>query len=196
MLCTRGAAGRTKWRGLSFPRLLEYGLYEMFKDHFQSDGAHICPTQSNFHAEQESPEWQLPSSQIHQDIVCRPPLQVLLLTFCWWGLTQRKLILSGLRHSQCEEKATENKVCRTVWSRYAHLKIWRRPLWAQWKSSCCPADRWLLESLLSQPAQLKFLLSLGANSLQLPSALKPFQMGFKAIYSVEGKVLLRSKFKK
>lgn len=73
---------------------------------------------------------------------------------------------------------------------------WKRPLWAQWKSSYCPGDRWLLEGQLSQPAQKKLLLSLGANSLQLPSALKPFQMGFKAVYSVEGKILLCSKLKK
>lgn len=83
MLCPRAAAGRTKGRGLSSPKHLEHGLYQQFRDHFQSDGVHICLTQWNSHAEQESPKWQLPSSQIPQGTVCRPPLQVLLLTFCW-----------------------------------------------------------------------------------------------------------------
>lgn len=47
---SKGAAGRTKQRGLSFPKQLEHGLYQTFKDGFQSDGVHICPTQTPMRA--------------------------------------------------------------------------------------------------------------------------------------------------
>lgn len=141
---------------------------------FTSDLHNQAPTQSRSHP---SDSWLL---KIPHGTICRPPHQVLLLTFWWWGLTQRELILSGLRHSQCAEKATANKICRTLWNRCAHLKMWRMKETIMSTVEEQPLPRWQVAirrpAFTTSPAKTPFIT--WSQFTAAPDSLKTISDGF------------------